>query len=385
MKKELSIYIHIPFCYSKCYYCDFNSHSNKNQYIEKYIEYIKKEIDLYSEILENHKLKTIFFGGGTPSYIEGEHISVILNYIYSKIDTSSLVEVTVESNPKTLDQDKLNTYKAGGVNRISLGVQTLDDRLLKSIGRIHNVDDFYNTYEMIRQSGIKNINVDIMFNLPGQSIEDLMDTLKKVTSLGVEHISLYSLSIEEGTPFFEMYEEGKISLSDEDVERQMYHSAIEFLKSEKYNQYEISNFSKDGFECQHNLAYWKLRDYIGFGLSSHSNIDSWRYGNRDNFKDYFKDIDNANKPIDDNSKEFIDREMEIAEYIMLRLRLNSGVDKEEFRIKYEINIEDAFKGNLERFKNENLILECDGKIILTEKGLDLCNIIFMEILPEKQK
>lgn len=383
MKKELSIYIHIPFCYSKCYYCDFNSYTSKNQYIEKYIKYLKNEIDLYGEKLKEYKLKTIFFGGGTPSHIEGEYIADILEHIYTKIDISELVEVTVESNPKTLDLKKLNTYKDSGVNRISLGVQTLDDKLLKSIGRIHSAKDFYDTYEIIRQIGFKNINVDIMFNLPEQTIEDLLDTLKKVTSLNVPHISLYSLKIEEGTPFFKMYEDGKVELSDEETEREMYHKAIEFLASEKYHQYEISNFAKDGYECLHNLTYWKLGAYIGIGLSAHSNIDLFRYGNVDNFDSYFEYIDNGDLPIDIDSKEFIERDMEIAEYIMLGLRLNSGIDKSEFKIKYKLDIEDVFKGKLEQFKNEDLILETEYKIMLTQKGLDLCNIIFMEILPDK--
>lgn len=383
MKKELSIYIHIPFCYSKCYYCDFNSYTDKNKYIEKYIEYLKKEIDLYSETLKQHKLKTVFFGGGTPSHIDARYISEILKYLYSKIDTSSIVEVTIESNPKTLDLNKLNTYKSAGVNRISLGVQTLDDNLLKSIGRAHTAKDFYNTYKMLRDSGFKNINVDIMFNLPGQSLEDLMDTLTKVISLDVTHISLYSLNIEENTPFFEMYEKGEISLSDEDIEREMYHKSIEFLENEGYHQYEISNFAKLDYECQHNLIYWKLEPYIGLGLSAHSNIDSLRYGNVDSFDDYFKLLDNNKLPIDESSKEFIKKDMEIAEYIMLGLRLNSGLDKGEFKKKYKTDIEDMFNNKFQQFKDEDLIIESEDKIKLTAKGLDLCNIVFMEILPEK--
>lgn len=382
-KKDLSIYIHIPFCYSKCYYCDFNSSTDKNPYVSKYIEYLKKEINLYEQTLKQYNLKTIFFGGGTPSYIDGKYIKEILEHIYSKMDSSKLIEVTVESNPKTLDLDKLNTYKESKVNRISLGVQTLDDKLLKNIGRSHSVKDFYDTYELVRQTGFENINVDIMFNLPGQTIEDLIDTLKKVIALDVPHISLYSLSLEEGTPLFYMYEDGKLELSDEDVEREMYHRAIEYLKSEGYNQYEISNFAKANYQCNHNLAYWKLKPYIGLGLSAHSNINSYRYGNVKDFDNYFDLIDNFNFPIDTSSKETIDIDMEIAEYVMLGLRLNDGIDKLEFKNRYKINIEDVFNGKLEKFKNDGLIDENELHIVLTDKGLDLCNIVFMEILPDK--
>ena len=234
MKEDLSIYIHIPFCYSKCYYCDFNSSTKDNENIERYIKYLKSEIDLYSETLKSHRLKTIFFGGGTPSFIDEKYIEEVLLHIYSKIDMSQLIEVTIESNPKTLSKEKLNTYKRAGVNRISLGVQTLDDKLLKAIGRSHTSEDFYKTHDLLKEVGFKNINVDIMFNLPGQKKSDLIDTLKKMVDLDVEHISLYSLSIEEGTPFYEMEERGEIELSSEDSERAMYHESIEYLKSKGY-------------------------------------------------------------------------------------------------------------------------------------------------------
>lgn len=382
MKKDLSIYIHIPFCYSKCYYCDFNS-TTRSTNVDKYIKYLKKEIDLYSHTLKKYKLKTIFFGGGTPSFIEERYIAEVLEYIYKKIDTSELVEVTIEANPKTLNLEKLDTYKRAGINRISLGVQTLDDELLKTIGRSHTSEDFYETYQMVRKNGFENINVDIMFNLPGQKISDLETSLEKVSDLKVEHISLYSLGIEEGTRFYQMEERGELDLSSEEVEREMYHRSIEYLKTRGYGQYEISNFSKKGQECLHNLSYWKLKPYVGLGLSAHSNIDSKRYGNVSGFDEYFKLIEEAKLPIDEETEEFIDEETEIAEYIMLVLRLNEGIDKIEFKKRYKIDVSEAFKGKLEKFKNEGLIYEDQTSLKLTDKGLDVCNIIFVEILPEK--
>ena len=383
MKEDLSIYIHIPFCYSKCYYCDFNSSTKDNENIERYIKYLKSEIDLYSETLKSHRLKTIFFGGGTPSFIDEKYIEEVLLHIYSKIDMSQLIEVTIESNPKTLSKEKLNTYKRAGVNRISLGVQTLDDKLLKAIGRSHTSEDFYKTHDLLKEVGFKNINVDIMFNLPGQKKSDLIDTLKKMVDLDVEHISLYSLSIEEGTPFYEMEERGEIELSSEDSERAMYHESIEYLKSKGYPQYEVSNFSKKGFECLHNLVYWRLKPYIGLGLSAHSNINNKRYGNVSSFDSYFKCIDNKCLPIDSETREDIDKDMEMYEYIMLGLRLNTGIKKSEFKDRFNIDVEEAFRGELEKFKKDGLILEDKDTLVLTDKGLDVCNLIFVEIFPKE--
>ncbi|AFS78837.1 oxygen-independent coproporphyrinogen-III oxidase 1 [Gottschalkia acidurici 9a] len=382
MKRELGIYIHIPFCYSKCYYCDFNSHIDQYSYIEKYIEYLKKEIDLYENSIKEYKLKTIFFGGGTPSLIDQKYICEIIEYIYKKMNTQYLEEITIEANPKTLNEAKLSAYRDAGVNRISLGLQTLNDNLLKNIGRIHSVQDFYDTYNLIRKNGFKNINVDIMFNLPNQSVTDVLDTLEKVVELDIEHISLYSLKVEEGTPFYNMYESGEITLPDEDIEREMYHRSIRFLEDRGYKQYEISNFSKKDYECKHNLIYWKLKPYIGLGLSAHSNIGSYRYGNVESFSDYFSLIDEKKLPIIKDEKEFIDIDMEIAEYIILGLRLTKGIDKQEFKLKYNKGIEEVFKENLDKFINQGLICQDDKVIRLTKRGLDLCNLVFMELLPD---
>lgn len=380
MKQDLSIYIHIPFCYSKCHYCDFNSVTDERE-IEKYISYLKREIDLYSDELRKYRLRTVFFGGGTPSFIDEKYIVDVLSHLYTKIEKSSLIEVTIESNPKTLNLKKLNTYKSIGVNRISLGVQTLNNSLLKAIGRGHTSEDFYETYKLLKECGFKNINVDIMFNLPGQTTDDLKDTLEKIIELDIPHISLYSLSIEEGTPFFDMEAKGEISLSSEEVERDMYHDAIKLLKQNNFNHYEISNFAKDGHECSHNLAYWKLRPYVGLGLSAHSNINNYRYGNVSKFIDYFNLINEVKFPIDGYTKEYIERNMEIAEYVILGLRLSDGIDKIEFKNRYNLDVRDVFKGKLEKFKSEDLIHEDEFKIRLTEKGFDLSNLVFMEVLP----
>lgn len=380
-KKDLGLYIHIPFCESKCYYCDFNSHVNKNYLVEKYIMYLKKELDLYINDLKGYNLKTIFFGGGTPSAIDEKYIYDILNHLYKNTDISHLKEITLEANPKTLNTEKLKVYKSLGINRISLGVQTLNDSLLTQIGRIHTTRDFLDTYELIRSQGFENINTDIMFNLPNQTYKDVIKTLKEIIKLDIKHISYYSLKIEEGTPFHVKYEKDELRLPEEDVERKMYHGAIELLEKNGYKQYEISNFAKQGYECNHNIIYWKVKPYIGVGLSAHSNINSYRYGNTEKFEEYFKMIDENKLPIYEEEKEFIDKDMEIAEYIILGLRLIDGINKEYFSKRFGITIRDVLGKKLDKFIEEGLLEENDYNVKLTKKGLDLCNIVFMEVLP----
>jgi len=376
---EIGLYIHIPFCQSKCYYCDFNSYVNEWSIVPKYIEYLKKEIDIYVEHLKGYKVKTIFFGGGTPTSIDGKYIFEILSYIYKKLDISELLEVSIEANPKTVDDNKLMVYKDIGINRISLGLQSLDNRILKRIGRIHTREDFLQTYKLIRKWQFNNINVDIMFNLPEQSINDLLMSLKEVIALDVEHISFYSLKVEEGTPFYMQQDKGQLILPDEDVEREMYHKGIEMLEKNNYLHYEISNFAKKGYECKHNLIYWRLKPYIGLGLSAHSNFQNLRYGNVESFNNYFNLIENGKQPIAD--QEYIDQKMEMAEFMILGLRLNEGVNKSDFYKRFNQEVENVFCEELKRSKDKGLINIYTDRINLTEKGIDLSNIVFMELLP----
>lgn len=378
--KELAMYIHIPFCQSKCYYCDFCSHSNKTDIVEKYIEYLKKEINIYSSRINgNYKVKSIFVGGGTPSYINGRYIFDILNYVDKKFNISEIEEVTIEANPKTVDKEKLKIYKAGGISRISLGLQSMNDRLLKEIGRIHTSEDFIETYNLIRDHGFRNLNVDVMFNLPNQTLDDVMCTLDQIINLEVEHISFYSLKVEEGTPFFKSMEKGELFLPDEDIEREMYHNGIELLGKNGYKHYEISNFAKQGYECKHNKFYWQVKPYVGIGLAAHSNLFRERYGNKTYFDDYFQALDYGKLPID--SKEIIDIEMEMAEYMILGLRLIDGVDIDSFFHRFNISVDDAMGEKIAKAKREGLIRVDKGNIKLTEKGLDLSNLVFMELLP----
>ncbi|EOD00584.1 radical SAM family heme chaperone HemW [Caldisalinibacter kiritimatiensis] len=376
--KELGIYIHIPFCKSKCYYCDFKSFPDKLDLIDNYIYYLKKEIDMYSRLLKDYVVKTIFIGGGTPSILEGKYIYEIYSCLYGKMNLNELEEFTIETNPKTLDDEKLKVYKEININRVSIGAQTLNDKLLKRIGRIHNTMDFYKSYELIRKWGFRNVNVDIMFNLPNQTLENVIETLNKVAVLGVEHISFYSLKLEEGTRFYKEYLKSKLELPDEDEEREMYHKGIETLEQRGYSHYEISNFAKEGYECNHNLLYWKVKPYLGLGLAAHSNINSIRYNNYNNFKSYFHSLDKRMLPIEE--KEKIHKKIEMAEYMILGLRLIQGINKKEFYNRFEIDVDEIYGEILRKLMEQGLLITNNNSIKLTKLGLDLSNIVFRELL-----
>ena len=378
--KDLGIYIHIPFCQSKCYYCDFVSFPNLDREIDFYINYLIREIEMYEELLKNYSIKTIFIGGGTPSYLNPKYIYEILNCIYKMYNIGEIEEITIEANPGTLDEEKLKVYKEAGINRISLGVQSLDDRLLKSIGRIHNSEDFYNTIEKIRKIGFNNVNADLIFGLPNQSLKECEKTLRKIVKLDLEHISYYSLIIEKNTLMGRLYEEGKIILPDEELEREMYYLGKSILKDNGYKHYEISNFAKKGFESKHNLFYWQLKPYIGFGLSSHSNLNNKRFWNFSNLKEYYHRIDCGKFPV--AGEEYIDKEMEMAEYLIMGLRLVDGIDKNEFFNRFNLNVEDVYKDALIKHRKGGLLYIDENNIKFTSKGLDLSNQFYIDILPE---
>lgn len=376
---DMGIYIHIPFCISKCLYCDFNSHINKKDIIEKYVNYLKKEISLYSNIFSNHIVNTVFIGGGTPSCISGKYIYEILEHLNKMVNVDTHSEITIEVNPKTLDSEKLSIYRKTGINRISMGVQSFNDNILKQIGRVHSAEDVLQTYKLIRKHGFSNVNFDIMFNLPNQTLDDLLDTLRKTISLDVEHISYYSLKLEEGTPFYKSYEKSELKLPDEDTERDMYHFGINLLNNNGYYHYEISNFSKKSCECKHNLKYWKLKPYVGLGLSAHSNVNNERYGNTPDFNKYFTSIDKEILPI--QQKEYINREMEMSEYLILGLRLINGININNFNSRYKIDFANKFGHIIQKHIKQELLSRDEDSIKLTKKGLDLCNLVFMDLLP----
>ena len=298
--KKIGLYIHIPFCKRKCYYCDFVSYCNKDNLIEEYIKYLKQELrEVAKEMEFNFKyndgekivVDTIYIGGGTPSYIDCNYIVDIMNEIYKNYNLD-LKEVTIEVNPKTVNVEKLKAYKKAGINRLSIGMQETNDEILKKIGRIHTYSDFLHTYKTARDVGFENINIDVMIGLPGQSIRNVEETINKVIELNPEHISLYSLILEENTKLYELVKNKEITLETDEIERRMYHSARKNLNRNGYKQYEISNFSKKGYESIHNLDCWEQNEYIGFGVASHSYTDNIRYSNIESIEQYIQNYKN---------------------------------------------------------------------------------------------
>ncbi|MBC7087144.1 MAG: oxygen-independent coproporphyrinogen III oxidase [Tissierellales bacterium] len=375
--KELGVYIHIPFCLKKCNYCDFVSFSSNDKKISEYINYITKEIQIYRNTLnEDYIVNSIFIGGGTPSLIDSKHLKTIIDEINQSFKVDSEAEITIEANPGTLDNTKLAIYHEIGINRISIGAQSLNDDILKKLGRIHNSYDVLDAVELIRTNQFKNYNIDMMIGLPDQTIYNVLTDLENVIKLKPTHISLYSLIIEEGTLFFELEKHGQLNLPNEDEERIMYHKAIELLEKNGYKQYEISNFAKEGFECRHNLKYWTLMPYIGLGLNSHSYIENTRYSNYSNFDEYYKKIKENKLPV--SSEEYIDDISRMTEYIILGIRLNKGINKKHFKENFGIDIEDYYKDAIIKNKQNGNIYEDEETIKLTKKGLDFSNIVELD-------
>ncbi len=380
--KNFGIYIHIPFCAKKCNYCDFISFENKNNMIEEYINALKKEIEEFD--FSKYEVTTIYLGGGTPSYIKENYIVEILELIKNKISTNKTkwddIEITIEVNPGTVTKEKLKAYKNIGINRLSIGLQSTNDKLLKQIGRIHNYEEFLNTYNLAKKIGFNNINVDLMIALPNQTIEDIKESLEKIVSLDPNHISVYSLIVEEETLIAQQLEEGKIELPSDDEERRMYWYVKDFLELSGYNHYEISNFSKNGKESKHNLNCWNQEEYIGFGLASHSYIDGIRFCNISNLEKYIENINNLdfnkNKIIEEKqTKEDMEKE-----FMMLGFRKIEGVDISKFKEKYLENPIFLYRKELDKLVKEGLIEVDLNNIKLTNKGLDLANLVFEEFV-----
>lgn len=376
--EKLGLYIHIPFCEKKCYYCDFTSIIGDSEIIKRYIESLLKEIKSYKNYSDLYEIDTIFIGGGTPSAIDGDFISEILKTIKDIFKLDNDCEISIEVNPGTINPDKALIYKKAGINRISLGIQSMNDKELSLLGRIHKSKEVVDSIKMIKQAGINNINGDLMFGLPYQNTESFVDNLKELLKLDLTHISMYGLIIEEGTLMNYWYRKGLINLPDEDEERRMYHLGRRILSENCFNQYEISNFSIDGYECRHNIGYWKLKPYLGFGLSAHSNIDKKRYWNHKSFKEYFKALDDNKLPI--AGYEDIDRNLEIGEYMILGLRMTSGINKTEFLKKFNVDIYSLFSKQIQKNINKGLLVDNIESIYLTEKGLDLSNQVEIDFL-----
>ena len=386
-EKELGIYVHIPFCKQKCYYCDFVSFSNKEEYIEKYVETLEREIDSYD--LSNYNITTIYIGGGTPSRIPSEKIQEILEKIKQKISENQTrwkdIEITIELNPGTVEEEKIKKYKEIGINRLSIGLQSTNNKLLKEIGRIHTFEDFKNTYNLVKKVGFENINVDLMIGLPNQTISDVKESLNEIIKLNPTHVSVYSLIVEENTKMEQLINNKELQLPDEELERQMYWYVKNTLELSGYNHYEISNFAKKGKESKHNLNCWEQKEYIGLGLAAYSYLNGVRYGNTSNIEEYINVQDFFNRSeLEESGIRIVDEvqtlEDKRKEYMLLGLRKIEGVSIQKFKEKFVENPIFLFRKELEKLVNEELIA-IDGDFIrLTNKGLDLANIVWEEFV-----
>lgn len=376
---DIGLYIHIPFCLSKCYYCDFTSYAHSKENYRPYIEALMNEIKVYgAKVGQSLVVKTIFIGGGTPSVLPPILLGKIMKSLKRSFYIDEHVEYTIESNPGTLSRDKLKVMKDHGVNRISIGVQAYQNHLLKRIGRAHTWDQVEESYGLCRELGFDNINLDLIFGLPGQTITNWQETLEQIKRLGPNHISTYSLIIEENTPFGRLYDNGKLDPIDEELERRMYHYAKDYLNQNGYEQYEISNFAKPGKASQHNIDCWKARPYIGMGLGAHSYFQGSRYHNTDKMSDYIANSGQLSKI--QKNKEKINLKAQIEEYMFLGLRLTDGISMDDFEKKFKRHLEDVYGLQINKHKNNGLLKEKNGRIFLTTYGQDISNIVFSSFL-----
>ncbi len=379
MKNKLELYIHIPFCIRKCNYCDFLSAPADEKTKGNYVAALVREIRQSS--CEEVLVDTVFIGGGTPSILEAEQMEDILSSVRKNFHICEDAEITIECNPGTVTEEKLLTYKKFGVNRISFGLQSTNNEELRCLGRIHSYEDFLESYELARKCGFDNINIDLMSALPGQTIESYEETVCKVLALNPEHISAYSLIVEEGTALKRQLDrDGYDCLPSEDDEREMYYRTEQLLKEAGYHRYEISNYAKKGLECRHNIGYWKRKEYMGFGLGAASLIGNCRYNNTSDFKAYVNAQDFKSVRVNQEQLSLKDR---MAEFMFLGLRMMEGISIEEFRTTFQTDLYAVYGDVMDKFIKQELLVDNKERIYLTPKGIDVSNYVMAEFLLEE--
>ena len=381
----MELYIHIPFCVKKCDYCDFLSFAADEQTQKSYVAALQKELAFYGAKYRGRRITTIFIGGGTPSWLKEDYMQAIMETVYHYFSVEQDAEITIECNPGTITEHKFEVYRKIGINRLSIGLQSAHNEELKILGRIHTFEQFLKTYDMARKHGFSNINIDLMSSLPGQTPEIFCDSLYQVLKLKPEHISAYSLIIEKGTPFYELYRFDAVkqeagmqteSLPTEEEEYQTTKMTQHILKEAGYHWYEISNFAKPGYECRHNIGYWKRVDYLGVGLGASSLIDNVRYSNTRDLYTYLS------VPADSlhETAEQITRNEQMEEFMFLGLRMRDGFYREEFTQAFGIPIEAVYGDALNHLQQEELLLKREGRIYLTDKGMDLNNYVVAQFM-----
>lgn len=414
-KRELELYIHIPFCARKCSYCDFLSFAAPERVYREYMDKLIEEICGQGPNFQEYRVSTIFVGGGTPSILPADLIMELFATLSENFDIALDAEVTLEANPGTLTMEKLEVYRQSGINRLSIGLQSADDKELKYLGRIHSYDSFLKSYQRAKQAGFKNINVDLMSALPGQDVHSWKTTLKKVMMLKPEHISAYSLIIEEGTPFFERFGEpeckkGLLSggqqenskkpetasevaaraavmtlpdLPDEDTDREMYHLTKEMMAAQGYERYEISNYAKKGYECRHNTGYWTGVEYLGLGLGASSYTYGYRYHNTEDLQEYLSlNLYEGGAAARDIEELSLEDKME--EFMFVGLRMMKGVSGSEFLERFGLNMWNVYGDVLKKLEQQGLIEVEAPMVRLTERGIDVSNVVLSEFLIDRE-
>lgn len=403
MMSKLGIYIHIPFCVKKCDYCDFLSAPSDEKTMERYTKALVKEIELNKELMKEYLVDTVFIGGGTPSILEGNLIAGIMRALRSNANIVEDAEITIECNPGTVTEEKLLSYKNAGINRISFGLQSANDEELRSIGRIHTYEEFLESYYMARECGFDNINIDLMSALPGQSEQSFKETLEKVIGLNPEHISVYSLIVEDGTEMSQRVKNARAKgidiLPSEEEERRMYYMTKMLLGKAGYGRYEISNYAKSGYECRHNIGYWARKDYLGFGIGAASLYKEERYNNVEDMNLYMEmlmpvgcfdeNVERQNH-IDDNKNAILSRiqenkqklsiEEQMEEFMFLGLRMMEGVSIRKFGKTFGKKYEDVYGNVSDKLIKQGLLKQSGECIRLTERGIDISNYVMSEFL-----
>ncbi len=379
-KKTLGLYLHIPFCAKKCDYCDFYSFTpSDKKAVESYVSAMMLQMEDISDACRSHVVDTVYFGGGTPSMLPISQFSRLMDSVRRNFRIAKDAEITSEANPGTVDLKYLKALRKLGINRLSLGMQSLDDGELKTLGRIHSAEQFTATYEAARRAGFDNISVDIMYGLPGQTLSSFVDTLRGVTMIDPDHISLYCLKIEENTPFFAMKD--TLSLPDDDAEYDMYMKAVDFLSSRGYERYEMSNFARDGKYSRHNMKYWNCDEYIGIGASAHSYFGGERYSVIRNAESYINGLEilQLQIPIIEGSR-IIEKNESMNEYVMLRMRLDAGVDMNEFKARYGVDFYSKFGHLLEEYVEGGFVKRIGDSYAFTSRGMFVSNYILSAVL-----
>lgn len=382
-QKQVELYLHIPFCQQKCRYCDFLSAPAQEEIKDNYIKVLHEEIKQKSKAYETYSVPSIFIGGGTPSVFDGTTITKLMETLHTFFSIEKNAEITIECNPGTLNREKAAHYRQAGINRISMGLQSARDEELKLLGRIHTFETFLKNYDALCSTGFDNINIDLMFGLPMQKLSHWEYTLEKTAALAPAHISAYSLIIEEGTPFFQQYgedcrrrEKGEqpIYLPDEDTERNMYDYTGQFLKSQGYLHYEISNYAKPDKACRHNIGYWKRQNYLGLGLGSASLIENTRFSNPRDLKTYL------NGCYEPREQQALTSQAQMEEFMFLGLRLLEGISAKEFQETFQVPLEYVYGNTIKKLCSQGLLKKAKDRLALTSRGISVSNYVMTEFL-----